>query len=111
MNRLLYVAFFVLLVNTKPAVSLSCVEVVRDLVTCLSFLQGMSSNPNPLCCDGVKALRAIEKTKDDRVAFCHCGKQALSRFNYDPNKFPLVPKRCGVDLNMPPIGKGYNCDK
>ncbi|KAL6493952.1 hypothetical protein OROGR_031861 [Orobanche gracilis] len=111
MTRVLCVLFAVLLI-AKPALSVpSCAEVVMDLAPCLSFLQGKSNNPTPQCCDGVKALKSIEKTKEDRVASCNCGKQALSMYNYDPNKLPLLPKQCAVDFNLPAIDKNFDCSK
>ncbi|GFP91914.1 non-specific lipid-transfer protein [Phtheirospermum japonicum] len=109
MARLLGALFLVLLI-ARPAVSVpSCTEVFNDLAPCLSYLQGTSKSPTQECCAGLKALKAIEKTKEDRVASCNCGKQALSMFNYDPKKLTLLPKECGVDMNMPAIDKNFDC--
>ncbi|KAI3444423.1 hypothetical protein Pfo_001088 [Paulownia fortunei] len=109
MSRLLYVLVlvFVLLISKSADSVPSCGEVVKDLSPCLSYLQG--KDPTPQCCSGVKGLKTIAKTKADRVATCNCGKQALSKFNYDPKRLPLLPKKCGVDLNMPAIDKNFDC--
>ncbi|KAL3622230.1 hypothetical protein CASFOL_033641 [Castilleja foliolosa] len=110
MTRLLYAIMFLVLVIAKPVLSVpSCAEVFNDLAPCLGYLQGTSESPTTLCCAGVKALKAIEITKEDRVASCNCGKQALSVFIYDPNKLSLLPKECGVDWNMPVIDKNFDC--
>ncbi|KAL6569620.1 hypothetical protein OROMI_014134 [Orobanche minor] len=111
MTRVLCVIFSVLII-TKPTLSVpSCAEVVMDLAPCLRFLQGRSNSPTVQYCDGVKALKSIEKTKEDRVAACNCGKQALSLYDYDPNKLPLLPEQCSVDFNLPAIDKNFDCSK
>ncbi|KAK6158869.1 hypothetical protein DH2020_006183 [Rehmannia glutinosa] len=110
MSRLLYFLVVLVLLVSKSAVSVpSCEEVVKDLTPCLGFLVGNTNVPTPQCCAGIKALKDIVKTQPDRVASCNCGKQALSNFNYDPNRLPLLPKQCGVDLNMPAIDKNFDC--
>lgn len=109
MSRILYVLVILLLVS-KSAVSVpSCGDVVKDLAPCLSYLQG--KDPTPQCCAGVKSLKDLTKTKDDRVVSCNCAKEALSKFQYDPSIIPLLPKKCGVDLNLPPIDKNFDCSK
>ncbi|XP_011093744.1 non-specific lipid-transfer protein-like [Sesamum indicum] len=109
MSRVFYVLVFLLLISKSVVSVPSCAEVVRDLSPCLKFLQGKDVTPQ--CCSGLKNLAAIAKTKADRVASCDCGKQALSHFDYDPKRFPLLPKKCGVDYNMPAIDKNFNCSK
>ncbi|KAL0426112.1 UNVERIFIED_CONTAM: Long chain acyl-CoA synthetase 4 [Sesamum radiatum] len=109
MSRVFYVLVFLLLIS-KSAVSVpSCAEVLKDLAPCLKFLQG--EDVTPQCCSGLKNLATVAKTKADRVASCNCGKKALSNFDYDPKRFPLLPKKCGVDYNMPAIDKNFDCSK
>ncbi|CAA0816628.1 Non-specific lipid-transfer protein 8 [Striga hermonthica] len=111
MNRLLYGLLLASLLM-KAALSVpSCTQVLNDLAPCLSFLQGKIDQPTAQCCGGIKALKAIVKTKEDRVAACNCGKQALSMVDYDPKRLPLIPKPCGVDFNLPPIDKNFDCSK
>ncbi|PIN02169.1 hypothetical protein CDL12_25313 [Handroanthus impetiginosus] len=110
MSRVLCVLFFLVLVSKSTVSALQCQKVIADLAPCLSYLQG-KADVSPQCCSGVKDLKAIAKTKADRVDTCNCGKQALSKFDYDPKRIPLLPKKCGVDATMPPIDKNYNCAK
>ncbi|KAK3026597.1 hypothetical protein RJ639_041617 [Escallonia herrerae] len=98
----------------RPAMSITptgppCAVVVEDLSPCLSFIQGKSATP--ACCEGVKGLAAMARGKADLVAICNCGKLALGTITYDPNRIPLLPKQCGVNINLPPIDKNTDCNK
>uniref|UniRef100_A0A5B7CDB5 Non-specific lipid-transfer protein n=1 Tax=Davidia involucrata TaxID=16924 RepID=A0A5B7CDB5_DAVIN len=99
-----------LLVSRSGAVSVpSCSMVAEELAPCLSYLQG--SEPSSACCGGVKDMGSKAKTKADLVAICNCGKIALSTIKYDPNRIPLLPKKCGVSLSLPPIDTHTDCSK
>ncbi|KAL3829752.1 hypothetical protein ACJIZ3_018554 [Penstemon smallii] len=101
-----------LLIISKSALSVpSCGEVVSDLAPCLRFLRGKETKPRARCCSGVKELKGLAKTKADRVAICNCGKKAGSNFEIDSKKVTILPKKCGVDIKMPAIGKNFDCSK
>lgn len=109
MSRLLYVFTTLLLVSKTALSAPSCLVVVNDLTPCLDYLKG--KEPTKQCCAGLKDLKAMMKTKDDRVAVCKCTKDVLKSFTYDPKIIPALPKKCGVDLVLPPIDKKYDCTK
>ncbi|KAM7476523.1 hypothetical protein LguiB_023766 [Lonicera macranthoides] len=86
----------------------SCPQIVQELTPCVTFMQG--KDPSPLCCEGLKHLSDTVKTKDDRVQACNCAKDALSHFKYDPNRIPLLPKLCGINISLPPITPDTDCN-
>lgn len=96
----------------------SCIPVAQELSPCLGFIKGTSAsgfggdNPSPSCCNGVKKLAGDAKTKNDRVALCECIKTSLSMIGaYDPSRIPLIPKNCGIPVEIPPIDKSTDCSK
>ncbi|XP_059636113.1 non-specific lipid-transfer protein-like [Cornus florida] len=108
--RPLWSVVTILLLVSRSAMSApSCAVVSTTLAPCLTYLQG--SDPSDACCAGIKSLSATAKTKDDRVAICNCGKVALSKLKYDPSRIPPLPKKCGVNLSLPPIDSHTDCSK
>ncbi|CAK9165781.1 unnamed protein product [Ilex paraguariensis] len=107
MSRLLWSLAILLLVARSVMSAPSCTAVVNEVQTCLGFLQG--NGPSPACCSGVKDLKNNAKTKADRVAICNCIKNALSNVKYDPKRLTLLPQKCGVNYNLPPIDQKYDC--
>ncbi|KVH97287.1 non-specific lipid-transfer protein-like [Cynara cardunculus var. scolymus] len=90
----------------------SCRQIIPELVPCVPFFMGLVLQPSILCCTGVRVIKEMGKTTEDRVAICNCAKEILTRLVlYDPKQFPLLDKRCGIDLNYPPISKDFDCKK
>lgn len=89
----------------------SCVPVAQSLSPCLGFIKG-SGKPSASCCSGVKQLAGNTKTKKDKVALCECIKKSLAMIGpYDPTRIPLIPKQCGISVQIPPINNSTNCSK
>ncbi|XP_031738917.1 non-specific lipid-transfer protein Cw18-like [Cucumis sativus] len=89
----------------------SCVPVAQALAPCLGFIKG-NGKPSASCCSGVKQLARDTKTKKDKVALCECVKKSLSVIGtYDPSRIPLIPKQCGVSVQIPPIKNSTDCSK
>lgn len=91
---------------------LKCGTVVAELAPCLSFLKnGEKEQPSFGCCNGAKQLKGEAKTIQDRQFVCDCVKKALASFagNYDPNRMPLIPQKCGFSYDLPPIGPNFDC--
>ncbi|KAI3818508.1 hypothetical protein L1987_12317 [Smallanthus sonchifolius] len=105
------VAVGLLLVSWRPTAfaAPNCARVGRIMAPCTGFLRGQE--PSGLCCSSVKKLNDMQKTKEDRVAICNCIKQVTRTIPYDPNRIPLLSKKCGIDATFPPIDKNYNCAK
>ncbi|XP_038891281.1 non-specific lipid-transfer protein Cw18-like [Benincasa hispida] len=95
----------------------SCVPVAQELSPCLGFIKGSDSafggeHPSPSCCSGVKKLVGDAKTKKDKVDLCECIKKSLSMIGpYDPSRIPLIPKECGIPVQIPPIDNSTDCSK
>lgn len=110
-----------LLSNEAPAAeaindlsAAACNEVIAELTPCAAFVKkGGSSSPSSACCSGVKDLSNIAKTKSDREAICRCFKKLLPAVgsSYDPSRIPLLPKKCGVPINLPPLDSKTDCTK
>ncbi|KAA8516171.1 hypothetical protein F0562_019350 [Nyssa sinensis] len=111
MNRLLSFFAIFLLVSRPAMAAPSCPIVVVELRPCLAFIKS-SGVPSKDCCEGVKKINDLGKTKPDRVAICNCIKNALSIVGpYDPSRIPLIPEKCGVPINLPPIDQKFDCSK
>ncbi|KAL4586149.1 hypothetical protein LXL04_010781 [Taraxacum kok-saghyz] len=106
------VAITLLLVSWRPMVFAvpSCGRVTGKLTSCLSYING--HDPTNSCCSSIKGLTGMGKTKEDRVAICNCVKQVMERLNFfDPKRITLLPKKCGVTFQFPPIDHDYDCNK
>lgn len=52
------------------------------------------------------------KSQADRTAVCNCLKTVLSSIgSYDKNTLPLLPKKCGSSISLPPIDSKTDCKK
>ncbi|KAK9147278.1 hypothetical protein Scep_006035 [Stephania cephalantha] len=94
-----------LLVSESAAVDITCDTVVGDLQPCLPYIIKGSTqdNPSDACCGGIRTLKAVAKTKEDRVQVCNCIKATLKRIpNLDPGRAGGLPKACGVPINPNP---------
>lgn len=117
MNRLLALLALLLLLSrsTLPepvpaaAPAVPCSQIVNKLTPCYSYISGKEDEPTQPCCNGVKEISDAIKSKADKQAACECIKGALSKIKYDPNLIPQLPKKCGVPINLPPIGKDTDC--
>ncbi|KAK9273469.1 hypothetical protein L1049_018279 [Liquidambar formosana] len=65
----------------KPgqATNITCGQVDSCLAPCIPYLTG-GGEPVPACCDGVKNLKAMTPTTEDRRAACTCVKEAADRY-------------------------------
>ncbi|KAK4747379.1 hypothetical protein SAY87_013965 [Trapa incisa] len=91
-----------------------CSKILEELTPCAAFVKrGGTSAPSTACCSGVNDLKNIAKTNSDRQAICRCLKQVLPEVgnSYDPSRIPLLPKKCGVPLNLPPLDSKTDCAK
>ncbi|KAK1412202.1 hypothetical protein QVD17_33241 [Tagetes erecta] len=95
--------------STHVSAAPSCHTVGRMVAPCTGYLSGQE--PSNLCCSTVKKLNDMQKNKEDRVAICNCVKQVTKTITYDPKRFPLLAKKCGINGIFPPIDKKYNCAK
>ncbi|XP_057981252.1 non-specific lipid-transfer protein-like [Malania oleifera] len=110
-----FVAMLMLLSRSVTMSAPSCSSVVVELTPCLAFLKGSmlgGGQPSGSCCSGVKEISGKTKSKQDTEAVCQCIKQALSHAgSYSPSRIPLLSKKCGVEITLPPINKNTDCSK
>lgn len=104
----LAILFFVSTAHSAP----SCPAVTQQLAPCLTFVKGGIAEPSQACCNGVKDLSNNVHSNEDRHGVCLCLQQALSKIgSYEPSNLPLVPKKCGLKINLLPIDKNTDCSK
>ncbi|XVE77270.1 hypothetical protein DITRI_Ditri13aG0048800 [Diplodiscus trichospermus] len=112
-----FLAMLVLLITASPLEEIlaapACVDVTKAVTPCLEFVRGKDgADPPPACCSGANYLAGQAKTKDDKQAICECLKGVLPNIGpYDPSRVPLIAKKCGVDIEIPPITAETDCSK
>lgn len=117
MGRLITLGLFAIVVaiisTSRAAVAAPpCSVVNTKVVGCLSYIEGATDHPTDVCCNGVKDISALAKSKADVVGVCNCIKADLAVIkNYIPARIAGLPKSCGVNLIFPPIDSNYNCSK
>ncbi|OMO64296.1 Plant lipid transfer protein/Par allergen [Corchorus capsularis] len=108
-NFLVLLALSTTLAIAEIPLAPSCGEVTMAVAPCLTFLKG-AETPSPGCCSGAQKLAKQASTKADREAVCGCLKNSLSKIgSYDPQRVPLIAKKCGVNMNIPPITSKTDC--
>ncbi|KAI3498215.1 hypothetical protein L1887_33984 [Cichorium endivia] len=112
---LIHILIGFLLVSWRPTVFAdpsSCARLAAMLAPCVRYISGQQpSRPSNFCCSSIKNLKGMMKTKDDRVAICNCVKQAITVIRFDPERIPLLPKKCDLDVKLPPVDKDYDCER
>ncbi|KAK9723703.1 hypothetical protein RND81_05G019000 [Saponaria officinalis] len=90
--------------------SITCGVVTEKLASCLGFLED-GQGPTPGCCKGVKDLKNMAATTDDRRAACRCMKSAATAIpSINPVYSAELPVKCGVNLPLP-AGAQTDCSK
>ena len=81
--------------------AVTCGQVVRSLMPCVSYVtNGGAAVPGP-CCSGVKTLSGMAKTTEDRQGVCGCLKSAVNGFSYSKKNADLaggLPAKCGLNI-------------
>jgi len=113
MSRAVMVSMVILLITGCEAQgSINCPEVFDDVAPCVSFLKSNTKHPSEDCCQGIKTLNGEAGSQENREAICLCLKQGLASVgDYDPKRIPLVPKECGLSVDLPPIDDKTDCKK
>ncbi|KAL3526513.1 hypothetical protein ACH5RR_011169 [Cinchona calisaya] len=99
----------VVLLVAWPCEAITCEQVSGALLPCVSYLTGQRGSPTTECCGGVRNLRNMIPTQQDRRTACNCVKSAASRYpNLKPDAASNLPARCGVPKI--PITPNTNCN-
>ncbi|XP_061995969.1 probable non-specific lipid-transfer protein 2 [Rosa rugosa] len=104
----LAILFFVSAAHSAP----SCPVIAQEMAPCLTFVKGTTDELSQACCNGAKDLSNNVHSNQDKKDICLCLKDALSKIgDYEPSRVSLVPKKCGLKLNLPPIDQNTDCSK
>jgi Protease inhibitor/seed storage/LTP family len=69
---------------------------------CLSYLTGSQSSPSAACCEGVKKLKSLPSSTDEKRFACDCVKQAAAKFsNIKDDAVKGLPTACGTFFHSP----------
>ncbi|KAI3938107.1 hypothetical protein MKW98_018663 [Papaver atlanticum] len=87
----------------------TCTDVDKCLVQCMPYLVGTATVPASACCDGVKQIKGMAITVEDKRQACGCVKDAANKYqNIKEDAASGLPTKCGVPLSYP-ISKNIDC--
>ncbi|CAO2835488.1 unnamed protein product [Amaranthus hypochondriacus] len=89
----------------------SCTIIIADAAACLPYITQDSPSPSGPCCDGIKSMAGMANTHENAISICNCLKSNLAGFQYNPSLIAALPKKCSVNINLPPISKDIDCSK
>ncbi|XP_060218971.1 non-specific lipid-transfer protein 1-like [Lycium barbarum] len=93
----------------SQASTFTCGQVDATLAPCVPFLT-QGGDPGAACCSGVKTLKGMAQSTDERRTACNCVKAAANRYaNLKDDAAQALPSKCGVALDIP-ISRTTNCD-
>ncbi|XP_058098965.1 non-specific lipid-transfer protein A-like [Magnolia sinica] len=93
----------------EPGDAVACGDVTKAVAPCVPFLTGSEQKPASGCCDGVKQLKNLAPTPEDRRAACACIKTASAKYkDLKPDAVSSLPTHCGVSLPFP-VSKDIDC--
>ncbi|KAG6593344.1 non-specific lipid-transfer protein 8-like [Cucurbita moschata] len=99
-----------LLLLQESEAAISCNDVTKDLMPCVSYLMSGSGKPPSACCDGAKALSLAATSSDDKKAACECIKSVAGSVKYNAKLAEDLPGNCGITLPFS-ISAGIDCSK
>ena len=77
---------------------INCGLVSENLAPCLAFLES-GQGPSAACCNGVKTLKTMAATVQDRRTACRCMKSTAAAIPGISQKYTAaLPSKCGVSL-------------
>ncbi|KAI3887340.1 hypothetical protein MKX03_002744 [Papaver bracteatum] len=94
----------------QPSQAFTCADVDKSLVQCMPYLVGSAPQPVTACCDGVKQIKGMATTTDEKRQACSCVKDAANKYqNIKEDAASGLPTKCGVPLSYP-ISKNIDCN-
>ncbi|KAF9606765.1 hypothetical protein IFM89_028141 [Coptis chinensis] len=91
--------------------SLTCTEVNKSVLPCVSYLTGGVDKPAPECCAGVLQLKLVATTTELKRMACNCIKQAASHYsNLKDSAISDLPSKCGTTISFS-VSRNTNCNK
>ncbi|XP_057962978.1 non-specific lipid-transfer protein A-like [Malania oleifera] len=93
--------------------AMSCTQVYNRLYPCEPFVvKGGPPAPSPACCAGMRAVKNLIPTTNDRRQACTCLKHLGNEFRDRVNfgAAALLPRMCGVEFGFP-ISMATMCNR
>ncbi|KAF5197769.1 Non-specific lipid-transfer protein cw18 [Thalictrum thalictroides] len=100
-------------VMVRPIEAFDCGDIGLKVIWCAPYLTGYEVQPSFECCNGVKIIKTMLATRDDKIQICNCLKWAVTNYRSPEIKdAPLaaLPVKCGTTLPYT-ISKNMDCDK
>ncbi|XP_047312847.1 non-specific lipid-transfer protein A-like [Impatiens glandulifera] len=99
----------VLLQHLPDGEAVTCGQINIPMAPCLPFLKSGTGTPPPKCCNGIKSLKSIVRTKLDRQAVCICVQITTKQSKTIRDSVAAsLPKKCGVQIDFP-VSRSYDC--
>ncbi|WOG81661.1 hypothetical protein DCAR_0100812 [Daucus carota subsp. sativus] len=124
MARILYLAVALVVVThsmVEQGEARSCndLKIQQTGTKCSSFTSGDQAMPSGECCNAMRALRALVKTRTERRQYCFCVHELTSQNrhvrgspSYPAARFPRIdslPKKCGLPFLFS-VDPKFNCN-
>ncbi|KAI4356143.1 hypothetical protein L6164_000190 [Bauhinia variegata] len=96
----------------KAEAAVTCGQVVRYLMPCVSYVTNGGNVPAE-CCNGIRSLYGMAQTTQDRRSVCSCIKGAINGIPYTGTNIGLaasLPGKCGVNIPYQ-ISPNTDCSK
>ncbi|XP_064950590.1 non-specific lipid-transfer protein 1-like [Musa acuminata AAA Group] len=80
---------------------------------CVPYVTGKDPSLSDQCCSGVKSIKELTPTVEDRRAICACLVQELKDAggSVDSSKAKGLAGGCGVSTNVIPTSLSFDCSK
>ncbi|XP_021851885.1 non-specific lipid-transfer protein 3-like [Spinacia oleracea] len=99
-----------LVVAPHAEAAMTCGTVTKNIAQCITYLKG-GDTPSDACCAGVKTLKNLASTSEDKKAACNCLKTAAaSMTGLDEKKAAGLPAKCNVSISYT-ISPDTDCSK
>ncbi|PIA34117.1 hypothetical protein AQUCO_03900198v1 [Aquilegia coerulea] len=111
MMKRVFLGVIVVLAMVMPRQAFTCMDVTKSLVQCSTYVIGSAPEPPKPCCDGVKQLKAMAVTTNDKRQICACCKDAAFRYGdkLKNDAVTALPAKCGAPLPFT-ISKNFDCN-
>uniref|UniRef100_A0A7C8ZLX2 Non-specific lipid-transfer protein n=1 Tax=Opuntia streptacantha TaxID=393608 RepID=A0A7C8ZLX2_OPUST len=92
--------------------TLTCGGVVQNLKPCIQYLKSSGGGAAPLgsCCEGVRTVKKLAQTTQDRRTACQCMKTAAAKMQgFKYGVASKLPAQCGVSVGYM-FSPNLNCN-
>ncbi|KAF7833387.1 Non-specific lipid-transfer protein A [Senna tora] len=88
-----------------------CLKLKFAFYPCLQYLEGFTKKPCHACCKGMKTIKSLTPTREDRRDACRCLKEGIAHIPIIIDyRVIALPQNCRVDMGVP-ISKDTICSE